>query len=941
MPGFIKTSADERMWDTAKDRARAAATKGGVYNVWGLANSIFHKMKSGEMVNEESITPELENGTGLINNILEEDCWKDIKHYVFNHPVYSELSEEELYEKVESCYESYLKQNKDLSTGVIYEFVNQYMNGGSGMSTGGYLSSGGVLGGWRDERPIGPVVYGMPGNTMNTPYDPNKPEPAVVEIPDKKSNYQPWAFELDNDGDVKNDIERNKTMADDEKKSQVWEQTADEIGSHLENSGVDLDSLEDMTQEEIEDTLIKVVKSEAAKSNNSAAKAAVSKLSENILKIQEAFAWEAMSEDRVDGKTRRAREILAKKHQIKKALERDVSKRFVMDKKTIEKTMFKYGYMFDKNGWAKKPPKADKTLAPVASAGAKPDVDANKQINVVAPNQPNVKDVQPDAPVQQQPNAAIDDVDNEDSEDEDPNPLHDAALRNEMKALEARFILGLGHGDKDAADFVKNEETDEEVPKIPDEDILKKFELLGYRWNPDKLLWAGENMSLPQQLFAKNETLKTVFARAYLAARGKLNSIKMNASGEPSVSIDSIVEEIMDDGFTFNADTNSWAWSEKLQESIQPEAPGFLPAEEEDADIIDEAQKKQDPQKLGYDPIEISHLQARFLLRAEYLNQFATWLKKKNHAPLAIEAAWAKVQDPQNNPVNFNKNNLNGPSMSDPHVIKDLENLGYKDDSSDGLPIWTKNGNIPNYIGESKESIMARAIISAQKNKSDFIGFDDADAKTGKIGPSFSSKRILNAIQSLNFSWDDENGWVKAGNAPASNLSKDQLAYKQRAKKVINQYIIADWKHMTSAEKDAYEEYSAYPELLRYFGIDEKDWPAGNSQEEVGKRKSALKKFKKVFKLENNDKGEKIWIRRKKPVEGELNTSKFKSAVGSVARKLGTLGKFAGLAGGGLISALIGLNRMFDPGVQKTDPIADLGNKVDKLKQQFNDKPKR
>jgi hypothetical protein len=157
---------------------------------------------------------------------------------------------------------------------------------------------------------------------------------------------------------------------------------------------------------------------------------------------------------------------------------------------------------------------------------------------------------------------------------------------------------------------------------------------------------------------------------------------------------------------------------------------------------------------------------------------------------------------------------------------------------------------------------------------------------------------------------------VKAGAAPSSNLSKEQLAYIQKAKKVVNQFIIADWNHMTSADKNAYEEYSAYPYILKLFGIDENAWPAGNTPKEMNQRQEYLRKFKKTFKLENNDKGEKVWIRRKKPVEGELNTSKFKSAIGSVARKLGKLGTF-GLVG--LAQSLINLNRAFEPGAQKHD----------------------
>jgi len=47
MPGFIRTSADEKRWSAAK-RAAAKTTKEGSKSYWKLSNYIFHRMgKSG------------------------------------------------------------------------------------------------------------------------------------------------------------------------------------------------------------------------------------------------------------------------------------------------------------------------------------------------------------------------------------------------------------------------------------------------------------------------------------------------------------------------------------------------------------------------------------------------------------------------------------------------------------------------------------------------------------------------------------------------------------------------------------------------------------------------------------------------------------------------------------------------------------------------------
>lgn len=900
MPGFIRDKADEATWERAKDAAAAAARKGGIRNPWGLANHIYQKMKG--LKEEQSVTPD--ETKGLINNLLEDECWKDIKHYVFNHPVYSQLSEEDRYYAVEEAFKSYLEKNNDLTPEKLFEFVNQYMHGGS---ISGSMAGGGV-GGWRDEKPNGPIVYGMPDNEMK-PMGGQNGDPAIVVIPEPKSNYKPWETELDADGDVVSDIERNKVMAQDKENSASWDGPLGEIARYLEDEGVNLEDLDDMTQEEIEDLLIRIIKKDGANSQDAEVKQAVANLKETKWKIQEAFVWE-LEEDRVGGKIRKAREILANKHQVKKATERDEHRRYTLDKTSVQRLMTKYGYVFswEKSEWVKKVKKvkkktADDSSAPVVSEPEK----QNSEVSAEETPEDAVQkpDVQPKAPESQE---------DDEEQEVDENPLHDSSIRSQMKVLQARFILGIAHDDKVATSFVKNEE-DKMVAEIPDDQVLAKFELLGYIWNPDTLIWNGPNVALPDAVFAKGEGQKSIFARSFLAAIERYSSIKVNEQGTASVDAETVIQQMQSEGFVFNTETNTWTWVEpkedeeieKIEESLKHEAtPGLVPedeVEEEENEELNEQDDEQEEIQLGYDPKEAKEYQARFLLRAMQLFAFKAYAASNQGSP-DLEKKWANISDAKN-PVAFaSQNKAGNPRMDYGTVIRELKKRGFKIVRKGG-ELWVDNGGtFPKQLdrlGENEKTVQARAILAVVTKDPSYIRFDDSAAKKGKtFEPAFPVDEVESEIQSqgVNFVWDSQYGWIESDkkDPEKKKLSDDQRIYERKRAQFMQQYGEANWDHMSREQKNMFKEYSAYELMLKEFGMKPKDFPSNDS----GARASLLNKFAQThkFTVDPKNRSAKGWLRREHPVMRSLDKVGLKAAVGSVARRVGQAAKGLTKAGG-------------------------------------------
>jgi hypothetical protein len=69
MPGFVKTAADERIWEKAKKAAKKRKIKGKSF--WAYSNAVFHRMKG------ESVIPGPD---------IEEGYMTDFKTWWDKHP---------------------------------------------------------------------------------------------------------------------------------------------------------------------------------------------------------------------------------------------------------------------------------------------------------------------------------------------------------------------------------------------------------------------------------------------------------------------------------------------------------------------------------------------------------------------------------------------------------------------------------------------------------------------------------------------------------------------------------------------------------------------------------------------------------------------------------------------------------------------------------------
>lgn len=943
MPSFIKSRSDKKKWEKAKDRAREAAMKGGIYNVWGLTNHIYQSMY--ESITEDTTfdPTQVESTKGIINNIFEDECWNDIERYVVNHPVYSQLSEEEMWDTVEGSYTSYIKEHKDLSTGKIYEFVNSYAN-----SIGG-MNGLNVMGGGRDEAPIGPIVYGMPGNAMQPLGAADRKDPAIVVIPDKQSNYKPWETEIDAAGNALSDLERNKVISHDRLTTPVQVTPAkteandvdvnlQDLAYKLEDAGVDLESLEDMTEEEIEDLLLKVVKKDSKRTQNKETQDSISDLKEFKDKIFEAFTWE-LEEDRINGKTRKAREVLAKKHQMKVVLKR-TNRQYLVPKNEIESLMKKYSYAYDEQSgtWGKATPKI-KTNKP--SSASNSGGNSNKEnIPTVKNNFNSIKNkifpsvTNGSEKETSEPNKAKTDTDPIDSEEDtlDKNPLSNPEIRKRMKNYQSRFILAIGHDDRNSLIFVKTE-TEEGVtyvPQIKDDEILSKITLLGYTWNSDKLLWMSENVTLPNSIFAKNENQKTIFARAYLASIGKINSIELNDSGMPSKTTEDVVEQIQNKNFVYDTENNKWNWvDETINESLSYETPSTNEEEsgEPDESLEEDANNEDEEIQRGYKEYAVLILQGRFILRAHNILSYAKFMKKTNNKK-QIDDFWDKVQN--NDPTKFKRNLIN-PTIPDSQIIKTMEKIGYS--QKDDMPVWDgKRFSELSNSGETSESILARAIITLENNNAEYIQFEDSVGKKGTLDTKFSSKNVTVIVTSKdhNYYWDKEYGWIKNNKKDMSqrNLSTDQKIYKRNAEKFLNRFQNTDWDYMSYKDRDLYKEYSAYPLAVKYLGIEEYEWPSDSEH----KRNDLIRKFSQMYKfnVDTKDRTVKSWVKRGKPVMRSLDKKGFKAAVGKVARTVKGLGKkMFGLGSLGVMLAKFADTATGSPNDgRKATSISDVVNKT-------------
>jgi len=615
MSGFVQSSKDEKIWDKAKKIAKDKALSGDDF--YAYANAIFHRMKGREEL-DESLYNISEDRLKLykqldypINSIDEEESWHTMKYILENHPNFNgELEESDQYEAFDYLFDNYKKtinkndfdsiknylndmlvpkarvkrKDKDIEYGVLEE---DYISGGFGGLGAAEYGYGGVgyAGGRGRRRGFGGPRQGGGMSRRATANPWGRPgrrqeNPIVVDVtsPDEKpSNYKPWQVELTPQGDQVKNVKRNQIQSTID---QAWDSELGEVLRGLENLGLDYEEMADMTQEEIEDIMIRKLRSLGQDQEDLVLQETVKKTKNISNKILEAFGVEETLEEKIKRSSRiqDAREILASKHQVSDAIEKKKDRSYVIDRYGIEKLMRKYGYIFDvltkkwiKSEEGKNPNKKDDEKDESEEDKAKDDGQENG-INI---------------------DAAFADSQEYDKTDENgeskfkPEPDKDdfdhfkkvnsaVQLETKLKPLQARYLLAISRDEPENTKFSVDKDKIVFKPKISDEKILEKVKNLGWVWNSDKDIWLDETNTIPEKAFKVGETRQSLMARSYLAAMDDLSAIQFTRSREPIITAEEANSMLKNRGYVFDKEINKWLFNDKdlaggaqnLQESV-------------------------------------------------------------------------------------------------------------------------------------------------------------------------------------------------------------------------------------------------------------------------------------------------------------------------------------------------------------------------------------
>lgn len=279
-------------------------------------------------------------------------------------------------------------------------------------------------------------------------------------------------------------------------------------------------------------------------------------------------------------KTKSARNILANKYGIKKAVEKDANSRYVLKHLQIQEIIKKYGYVYDNKRmqWTN-----NEGAAPIEEPKKKKSAKKVKpsNIDVDGPKAAPKVDVEKDAENTE-----------EDGEDEfittpdgqkiNVNDTKFSFIGNggieydvtedDLRSYSARLALARFFEMPSALKFEEAEEENEGVddkgkktvsvyvdPVIPREKVLEKMETLGYSWNVNAQEWQKNGQSV-YDIFKDSENAEpkeVMLGRVYLAILGFLHAFEY-VEVEPTMTPEEVMESMQLIGFTYNAKNRVW-----------------------------------------------------------------------------------------------------------------------------------------------------------------------------------------------------------------------------------------------------------------------------------------------------------------------------------------------------------------------------------------------
>lgn len=845
-----------------------------------------------------------------IDHISENETWQEIQHFVYNHPVYGDLPKEELDETIAAIYE----KHKDDDLEILDEFVDMFMysggglgpnssglaygHGGGGGSIYGYGGTGANALGGKSRQ--GTRVFGYdningitPGNGV-APIGGKNGDPAVVVIDEPESNYEPWKTDLTNTGERVQDIKRSKKK---QEFNELWNGPLGELVRSLENYGIDFSELSQMTQEEIQDLIIRTLKKEQQQESLNEENKLI-KNTKNIKElVVEMFSFDEetiLSEKKRQSRIQDARDILSRKHSQKKALEKKSTGRgYILDQYGIEKLMKKYGYIYDfeSKRWVKKREidskehenlDINKKSSDVEEIGNKPkkSEDDEELRNTTLSSDESMDAVKND-----------EDESSPSDEQHSNNPIREPEVKNKTKEYQARFILAIAHGMTNAVDFIVDEESKKEVPTISKDIIFNEMENRQYDWNDEKMIWLNPSVSLPDIIFDKGETKMSVIARSILSGFGDHSFIKIDTVDKlPIKTTEEAESKLMEKGYTWNYDLGMWDYiGIKLNEAVNKNGNTRV--------------------KYGFDPVDVMNMTGRYALKAEQIKRISNGEE--------IES------EDRNDPTAFSSYpNITRPLMTDKNVNNRLKEYGYTLIKDGKIRYWTDTkGNAPTAVREigndDLQSYTGRAIMSTinKSNGARFISFDGDTTSTideisiDQFEPSIEKQEVEDRLENEGFAWNRKRGWFKKDSIgfdteDDEELDPDQMEIFSNEETAIKKYQNADWDLMDSESKEEYKTAQGNKAARQILGIKKSDWPVGNDPISERRRQNYRNKMGIHYKF---DPSSKQYVKREKPIAMSGDWVDVKTAVGGAIRLLGNAFKYGGIGLGKAMKELSNL----------------------------------
>lgn len=293
------------------------------------------------------------------------------------------------------------------------------------------------------------------------------------------------------------------------------------------------------------------------------------------------------------GKTKAARSILSKKYGVKRAIEKNEDKKYVLRHLEVQEMIRRLGYVYDtvrgiwdnREGASEikkgKPGKFKHVepsgKEPVAKQEPKKDVPDKKS---------SMDKVEDAAEEESTPIIDVEKEEDSDKPDDSDSPEDNTKLtaignggieyditEDDIKSYSARMMLAEFFGMKSALKFEEAEEEDEGVdeignknisvyidPIISREKIVEKIEGFGYSWNVDKQEWQKSEVSI-FEIFKDKEDIehKAIYdGRTYLAILGFIHAFSFDDEGGAEMEDSEVLDNMSILGFSYEQETGKW-----------------------------------------------------------------------------------------------------------------------------------------------------------------------------------------------------------------------------------------------------------------------------------------------------------------------------------------------------------------------------------------------